>query len=163
MTGIVSARFVDYLVAQHFEGGRGIHGVNHWRRVEANGLMLGEELGADLDVIRCFAWLHDARRENNYEDPGHGRRGGALARELNEEFMGLEAARLEVLVAACDGHTGGHRHGDVTVCCCWDADRLDLCRLGYTINGKYLLTELAREQRMIERVQARLHEIPEEW
>ncbi|MEI6420964.1 MAG: hypothetical protein WCP55_02025, partial [Lentisphaerota bacterium] len=56
------------------------HGIKHWQRVERNGLKIAEKNGADEDVIRLFAYLHDCKRENEYTDPLHGPRAAAYAR-----------------------------------------------------------------------------------
>jgi len=45
------------------------HGPEHWKRVEANGLLLAKEMGADVTVVRLFALFHDSRRENEFTDP----------------------------------------------------------------------------------------------
>ena len=42
-----------------------IHGPNHWRNVEQNGLALARSTGADETVVRLFAVLHDAKRRND--------------------------------------------------------------------------------------------------
>ena len=43
------------------------HGVDHWDRVCKFGQILYQE-GADLDVIKAFAYLHDSERQDNNED-----------------------------------------------------------------------------------------------
>src|SRR3990170_8853244 len=99
-----------------------LHGFGHWERVADNvGALAAETGGADLEVALLFALFHDSMRENDGFDPEHGRRGGALARELLE---GLASARLDLLAAACDGHADGFVSLDPTVGVCWDADRL---------------------------------------
>ncbi len=42
----------------------GIHGVNHWARVFENGLRLAEQTGADIEIVKLFAVLHDSKRIN---------------------------------------------------------------------------------------------------
>jgi uncharacterized protein len=154
----VSPELQTFLRESHMYAGRGIHGVGHWRRVEANGLMLGRAAGADLVVISHFAWFHDARRLNDDFDPEHGLRGGLLARELNDQHMRLTPAQLEQLFIACRDHTEGHTHPDPTVGCCWDADRLDLVRLGYWIDPRRLATEWGRDPAMIKAAARRYSE-----
>lgn len=46
----------------------GHHGVTHWARVRANGLMVAMEFGSNPHVVELFAWFHDSRRVNEYED-----------------------------------------------------------------------------------------------
>jgi len=62
-----------------------IHGSSHWRRVERFGLKVAEANGADREVVSLFAYLHDARRVNNDDDPGHGERAVVLLDELIKE------------------------------------------------------------------------------
>jgi len=112
--------------------GSHIHGELHWRTVGANGLWLAEPLGgADTFVIFLFALLHDSMRENDSVDPGHGPRAAAFAVELNAEgLLGTTPGQLETLRYACFEHTNGLVSSDPTVGACWDADRLDLPRVG---------------------------------
>ena len=149
MSAVVSKLLQQRLAHQHLHQGRGIHGVEHWRRVEANGRMVGEALGADLVVISYFAWFHDARRLNDDFDPDHGLRGGELALELNPQFMKLSPRQLDQLYTACCGHTDERTHPDVTIACCWDGDRLDLVRLGFRIRPALMATPLGGTEAMI--------------
>ena len=112
--------------------GSRIHGELHWRTVGANGLWLAETLdGADTYVIFLFALLHDSMRENDSVDPRHGPRAAAFAIQLDGEgLLGTTPAQLETLRYACFEHTDGLVSSDPTVGVCWDADRLDLPRVG---------------------------------
>ena len=56
-----------------------IHGLNHWKAVEKNGLYLSKFTFADTKVVSYFAYLHDCMRENESEDEYHGPRGAAYA------------------------------------------------------------------------------------
>jgi hypothetical protein len=93
------------------------HGPSHWARVAARGLDLHPK--ADTTVVLLFALLHDAVREHDGRDDGHGVRAAALARELNGVGFTLDPNRLEVLADACAGHTDGEVTGDSTVGACW--------------------------------------------
>jgi uncharacterized protein len=123
----------------------GIHGVSHWTRVCENGLRLADKTGAQLEVVQCFAYLHDARRANDGSDPGHGSRGAELARRLNGRVLYLADEQIELLAYACAHHTDGLTNADVTVQTCWDADRLDLGRVGIVPDPELLCTPTARE------------------
>ena len=122
---------------------RGHHGVPHWARVRHHGLHLGKQLDANLQVIELFAFLHDSQRENEYTDDGHGRRERGL--------ISIDDAAFELLVTACNGHSDGHMDGDVTVQVCWDADRLDLGRVGIKPDPRRLCTRPARDLAYIEK------------
>jgi uncharacterized protein len=136
---IMSAILVGYVLPV-----RGYHGVVHWARVLENGLRIAESNGADPEVVTLFALFHDARRANEGYDDGHGLRGGELARSLRGELVHLDDARFKLLFEACRLHTDGHTTGDPTLVACWDADRLDLGRVGITPNPQRLGTDAAR-------------------
>jgi uncharacterized protein len=124
-----------------------IHGELHWRTVGTNGLWLAEPLdGADTLVIFLFALLHDSMRENDSIDPEHGARAAAFAVALHAEgLLGTTPAQLETLRYACFEHTNGLVSSDPTVGVCWDADRLDLPRVGIQPDPARFSTARAHE------------------
>lgn len=124
----------------------GHHGIAHWARVRANGLMLANQSGANRHVVELFAFFHDCRRFNEHEDDGHGARGAALASRLKVRYFEATDDEMDLLQFACVHHSDGMTQGDVTVLTCWDADRLDLGRVGITPKAKYLCTEAARSE-----------------
>ncbi len=123
----------------------GVHGLAHWARVLENGRRLADATGADPRVVELFAILHDARRQNEGHDPGHGRRGARLATRLRGRLFELDDLAFAHLVEACDTHTDGRRRAHPTVQTCWDADRLDLLRCFITPDPRRLATAAARE------------------
>ena len=131
-------------------GWRGIHGVTHWARVLENGFRLAPLTGARLEVVRLFAVFHDSRRVNEDHDPGHGRSGAAFAAVLrNKNLFQISDENFELLRIACTFHKSGKTDGDITVQTCWDADRLDLGRVGIRPDPKYLCTKAAKDPAMI--------------
>ncbi len=122
----------------------GTHGVKHWARVLENGRRLSESTGARRDVVELFAVFHDSRRINEGIDDGHGRRGSELAGKLRGKVYELDDKGFALLIQACDLHTEGYLDGDLTLRACWDADRLDLARVGITPRPKKLCTQEAR-------------------
>jgi len=145
--------FPEELVRRVREGYRlqwkGIHGWAHWLRVRQLGLRLAESSGADPRVVELFALFHDARRHNDGLDPGHGARGAALVESLPLADLGLDAGKRALLAFACTHHTAGFTEADVTVGTCWDADRLDLWRIGTRPDPSLLCTDAAREPEVI--------------
>lgn len=123
---------------------RGSHGLIHWARVLENGLRVAEENGADPEVVALFALFHDSRRVNEYRDDGHGLRGGEFARSLRGSLVHLDDERFDLLFEACRLHTDGHTDGNPTLQACWDADRLDLGRVGIRPRPHRLCTDAAR-------------------
>jgi uncharacterized protein len=122
----------------------GTHGVGHWARVLENGLRLSEQTGANVEVVQLFAVFHDARRINEGVDDGHGQRGADLAARLRDEWLTVSNEEFDMLYAACAGHTNGKTAADITIQTCWDADRLDLGRVGISPEPKRLCTDTAR-------------------
>lgn len=110
-----------------------------------NGLRLAALTGAQIEVVECFAFLHDAKRLNDSRDPGHGSRAAALVRMLQGGVLKLADEQVELLAYACAHHTDGLTEADVTVQTCWDADRLDLGRVGITPLAERLCTPAARD------------------
>jgi uncharacterized protein len=125
-----------------------VHGLDHWRAVARTGSELASKTwGADGAVVEAFAALHDACRVNDYDDPGHGERGAKLARELYAEgVLDLDGGQMEKLVLACRTHTDGATSSDPTVGVCFDADRLDLGRVGIEPAPFYMSTDAGRER-----------------
>lgn len=130
---------------------RGIHGDAHWRRVAEAGLFLAEREDVNPHVVLLFAILHDCRRENDGHDPGHGPRAAALAERIGHEPLELAVDELATLAHAMREHDRGRVTADPLVGACWDADRLDLHRVGITPDPRLLSTGTAREATTITR------------
>ena len=128
----------------------GIHGVSHWARVRANGVRLAQETGANPEVVALFALLHDSKRLNDGRDPEHGARAAQFAASLRGSLLTLPETEFELLRFACEYHTAGLTEADITVQTCWDADRLDLGRIGIRPDPRYLCTPVARDSTLIE-------------
>lgn len=128
----------------------GIHGVAHWARVMENGFRLCVETKADHDVVALFAVLHDSRRVNEGSDIEHGMRAATLASQLRGVAYKLNHDQFALLLIACEGHTTHATHRNITVQTCWDADRLDLGRVGITPDPERLCTKAAKRQSMID-------------
>lgn len=124
---------------------RGYHGVVHWARVLENGLRIAELNGGDREVVALFAVFHDARRVNESRDKDHGLRGAELARSFRGTLVHLDDDRFDSLFEACRLHTNGLTTGAPTLQACWDADRLDLGRVGITPLPDRLCTDAARD------------------
>jgi uncharacterized protein len=127
----------------------GIHGPGHWARVLENGLHLAGLTGADPEVVRLFAVLHDSRRTTEGECYEHGRLAADFARSLRGTHVRLDDDRFELLYDACDRHTDGETDADVTIQACWDADRLDLGRVAIFPDPAKLCTAAARDPGLI--------------
>jgi uncharacterized protein len=151
---MISKSLLSAIIEQYTLPLDGPHGLAHWARVLENGRLLALVTGANLQVVELFAVLHDAKRLNERRDPALGRRAAEYVRSLHHS-LGLAEEDLELLVRACAYHVDGLVEGDVTVRTCWDADRLDICRVGIHLDRRYLCTEAAREPDMMRAAIAR--------
>ncbi len=122
-----------------------VHGPSHWRRVESNGLLISTRSGAVQDVVRLFAVFHDSRREHDGWDDIHGARGAAYAATLRGVLFELSDSHFQLLHYACTWHTHGQLSDNPTIGTCWDADRLDLGRVGQQPDARFMSTEFGRE------------------
>lgn len=129
-----------------------VHGPAHWRCVAWTGLeLLADEPAADPAVVLLFAMFHDSMRLDDGHDPDHGPRAAAFAGSLHGTYFQLSDNQLARLAEACDGHTTRRHADDPTVAVCWDADRLNLWRIGVRPDPAFLSTAAARRPAMIDR------------
>lgn len=129
------------------------HGPAHWARVLENGMRLAPFTGGDPDVIALFAIFHDCCRHNEGTDIFHGPRAAKWVADM--EDLGLSRSQKLDLIKALAGHTNSLHTPNLTVATCWDADRLDIGRVGVWINAKYLTTDAAKNPAIIEWAQIR--------
>ncbi len=128
----------------------GIHGIPHWSRVLVNGMRLSEHTGANIKVVTTFALLHDCQRENDGFDPEHGLRGAQHGRLIRERMPSMSDIEFDLFYEAAELHSEGLVDADITVQTCWDADRLDLYRVGIYPDPQRLCTEVAKRPEVIE-------------
>lgn len=128
----------------------GYHGVAHWGRVFENGVKLCDTTGGNLKVVTLFAILHDSQRVNESHDPDHGPRAAEYVARIREVHLDLTEQEFRLLQRACEGHTHELTHPDITIQTCWDADRLDLGRVGIVPHRNRLCTEAAKRPEMID-------------
>lgn len=138
------------------------HGLSHWQKVERNGIILGLVIqngvlcyrdDVNMKVVRTFAYIHDKCRVNDGLDFEHGSRAADMLPSIrNTVLKDLTDDEIILLDKACRYHTTQQRTGIPTVDVCFDADRLDLGRVGIepdpkkmaTYQGAYYSTSLWR-------------------
>ncbi len=120
-----------------------IHGVDHWQRVERNGIFLCQHNQADQLVVQLFALFHDCKRENDYRDLEHGPRAEKYLRSI-KKFVDVTSSQFEEICVACRTHTVGTIPGNITIATCWDADRMDIGRVGIVPHEDFLTNEEAK-------------------
>lgn len=150
MATLITSRLIEFARNEFRLDWEGIHGAPHWSRVRRNGLILAESTGANTRVVEYFAFLHDLGRENDYQDPEHGYRAANIAENIAGDLIDVSQSELDLLMEACRDHSDGHLTADVTVMTCWDADRLDLGRVGIKPDPNRLCSNTARSASILE-------------
>jgi uncharacterized protein len=139
-----------------------IHGPAHWSRVRRFGALLAEREAlpqAARDCVEIFAWVHDLAREHDGGGNEHAIDGADYIDQVVPAVFGaLLPDQTETLRAAIRYHSDGmtaqqaSRAGLLpgvawqqelliaTVGCCWDADRLDLPRVGIVPEARFMST-----------------------
>ncbi|KPK51654.1 MAG: hypothetical protein AMS22_10545 [Thiotrichales bacterium SG8_50] len=140
-----------------------IHGPAHWARVHRFGQALSEHLDLSRDGTQCvavFAWTHDLARIDDGGGNQHAHDGASLLDPAwATVFPDLSVEQVELVRTAVRYHSDGltaeaaYYHGyfdhlghddDEVIAiigCCWDADRLDLLRLGAQPKTRYMSTD----------------------
>jgi uncharacterized protein len=120
----------------------GIHGEEHWLKVTANARRIVRADGGDLLVATLFGIFHDCCRKSDGYDHNHGKRAAEYVQTLD---LGLDEKQKRLLFLAISKHNDGLVSGEPTIGACWDADRLDLPRVGTEVDPEYLSTDEGRK------------------
>ena len=122
----------------------GLHGVRHWQSVYDNCLNLWRIEHEVYDMPHeddwffwNFAMLHDCCRMYDSSDPGHPARAAKLIPDNDTDFN-------KTLRHAILGHSNGKLSTNLAVAICWDADRLDLPRVGVVPNPELMSTKAGK-------------------
>ena len=147
---VVTQAFVEHCCRAYKMDHNGFHGFDHWMRVLHNGRLLANAENANLKVVELFCLLHDTRRLNEDEDPLHGQRAANYAQTLRGVWFDVSGDEMDLLTEALSYHSDGYTVGDITVKVCWDADRLDLGRVGIRPAPERLCTDTAKSPFVLE-------------
>jgi uncharacterized protein len=153
-----------------------LHGPPHWARVRRFGTLLAARVALPPEAHACvelFAWLHDLAREDDAASRRHAVDGAAQIDAILPVIADpLTPDQVETLRAAIHHHSDGMvaaRAWEVgafdrigwprdlvvaTVGCCWDADRLDLPRVGVAPAEQFMSTPVWRD---VQPLAARIH------
>lgn len=127
----------------------GYHGFHHWARVIDNGIKIAEHYQLNKNIIIGFGLFHDIMRENDDDDPDHGFRGANFLEEIKNE-TNFTQDEIDIIKEAATTHTEGFNTDSLIIGACWDADRLDLYRVGIYPDIDFLSTEYAKNETLIE-------------
>jgi len=150
LTDFMPEALANFVLGQYQLHLSGTHGLQHWIRVWRIGEELSRSTGANVTVVRLFAFLHDICREDEDVDLFHGVRAARLIKDvLQPDFLHLPEQDAKLLEFAVQRHTFGMTKADPTVMTCWDSDRLDLGRVGIKPHPNRLCTDAAKDPDMI--------------
>lgn len=121
-----------------------IHGLTHWNCVFENGLVIAKETGANIELVELFALFHDSCRFDDGNDPHHGRRAAEWVASMRTDLPVLPEDLFQDLLTALRDHTKGMYTENIHIATCWDADRLDLSRVGIIPSEEFMNTEIGR-------------------
>ena len=147
---IVTQAFIEHCCRVYQMDHNGLHGFAHWMRVLHNGRLLTETENANLKIVELFCLLHDTQRQNEDRDPEHGPRAADYARAIRGTLFDLKDDEMELLDEALRYHSDGYVEADITIQVCWDADRLDLGRVGIRPSYHKLCTATAKSPFVME-------------
>ncbi|MFC4236475.1 hypothetical protein ACFOY8_14820 [Thalassospira xianhensis] len=145
--------------------GSSLHGEQHWRCVASAANFIAEYTpNCDLATLSLFSLLHDSMREDDGYDEFHGQRAAEYLDTLVDDGVigGGEADISRLRLAIYWHNQASVDPKDSTIGACWDADRLNLWRLGIRPNARYLSTEFAQRENTINQAMIFLNS-PPEW
>lgn len=109
--------------------------------------LAGQTPQADAKVGRLFSILHDCCRQHDSEDNKHGGAAASLVLRLARKGqLDLDAGQKKKLAEACRHHSDGQVSDDPTIGLCWDADRLEMTRVGILPEKKFLSLPVTKER-----------------
>ena len=117
--------------------------------MENNGLTIARVNRASEDFVRLFSVLHDSCRENEFDDPEHGARAAKLALTLRDKYFEMPDDLFADLEIALIQHDKGLTTTNINIGTCWDADRLDLIRVGIVPKDQFFSTQEGKRLRGI--------------
>ena len=89
-------------------------------------------------MVEYFALFHDICRLDDGIDTNHGPRAAKFAIQHRRKWIDLTDTEFLKLYYAITHHSDKKMHKDLTIQICWDADRLDLGRVGIQPDPRFL-------------------------
>lgn len=119
-----------------------IHGISHLRRVAYLSGRYAYILKINLNDAVIAGYLHDCARENDSNGNSHAYESAYLAKGIIQG--NLPVTNINKIFYTIYHHADGITTKDPFMGCIWDADRLNLLRIGIIPNEKLLSTQLAK-------------------
>ena len=122
--------------------GLGLHGMSHLRRVASTAGRIASLISEDVEAAVVTGFLHDCARTDDGGGTSHAHDSACVAKNILPTcYPHLDVDRL---CAGIAGHADGVVTDDLLIGSVWDADRLDLVRLGIEVDLGLLSTSVAR-------------------
>lgn len=119
-----------------------IHGIQHLRQVAYLSGRLAYLLNLDYKTAILAGYLHDCARNNDSDGNSHAHESAWLAKKIIEtNWSNIDIGKI---FNAIYYHADGLNTDDPFIGCIWDADRLNLVRLGIIPKVELLSTEFAK-------------------
>lgn len=156
---IIPKKVIKHLIKNIKVDIEGIHGIDHWLRVMANGVVLSDLENMDLKLFIVFALVHDVFREPDGNDLFHGALAAdwLISGDKYAQLINITPEERETVAFACRWHGNGKTIYDIEnsgfegneeqiklIAACWDADRLDLARTSTLPLDDFLSTDSAK-------------------
>jgi uncharacterized protein len=150
---------IELAKAQFVMDENSCHGLRHWKEVDLNGEMLALQEGVDPVVVHLFAYLHDCKRVEDNGDYEHGDRSAEYVNQLRAEGLldFLTVVQFVKLSTACLLHAKGGISDDMTIGSCFDADRIELIRVGIVPKIELMSTPMGK------RIASRMQKCRYQW
>lgn len=135
---------VRNIAFKHMKLKKGLHGFGHIERVvEYAKLIAKKECPGKYEDIIVGAYLHDVGRIDDSENNEHALKSAEIAEFLiSRHWPWLDKKKI---VEAIKYHADGDVTDDHVIGAIWDADRLDLDRIGKVIDCNLLSTKTAKK------------------
>lgn len=119
-----------------------IHGVQHLRQVAFLAGRFAYSLNVDYKTAIIGGYLHDCARSDDGGGNSHAHESAFLAKRIIE--TNWSSTDIDKIFYAIYYHADGLNTNDPFIGCIWDADRLNLVRLGLIPKVELLSTEFAK-------------------
>jgi len=106
--------------------------------------VIARHTGANILLVELFALFHDSCRLNDGDDYDHGKRAAKYLKSRKYEILDIPESFFEYLLEAISDHTNVKSTKNIHIATCWDADRLDLVRLGITPKIEFMNTDIGK-------------------
>jgi len=118
------------------------HGLPHLRNVSYTAGRIASAVNEDIEAAVVAGFLHDCARQDDNGGREHAYESALMARGIiQEHYPHLEVERLYACIAL---HADGKVTEDMLIGSVWDADRLDLARIGIEVREEFLSTLIAK-------------------